>query len=355
MIGRAGRYLRLAGDLGRAATIGHDQPFKLTTCLTFRCNHRCGACSIWSRDKGREATADEWDRFFASARHVSWLDLTGGEIVLRRDLGDIIESVHRHLPKLALLHFPTNGLLPDAAVEAARRMVRRGGPKVVVTVSVDGPPALHDRIRGMDGAFESAMETLSRLQVIHGVDAFVGFTLQPGNLDALDATIDALAERRPGFTAHDLHVNYLHRSPHYFANLDGPALDPSAAREVLRRFRGSKGVPLDPVRLVEWAYLRLADENLRTGRSPVRCRSAELSAYVAPDGTVYPCTIDDRPIGRLDAFGWDLRALWASEQRKHLADEIANDRCPGCWTPCEANQTLLGSPLGLARALVRSA
>ena len=43
--------------------------------------------------------------------------------MLRKDLGAIVDSVHRHLPKLALLHFPTNGLLPDAAVKESRDRV----------------------------------------------------------------------------------------------------------------------------------------------------------------------------------------------------------------------------------------
>jgi len=354
MIGRGARYLRLASDLARASVGGTRLPFKLTVCLTFRCNHRCESCAIWSKPKGVEATADDWDRFFASAGSVSWLDLTGGEVVLRRDLGAIVDSVHRHLRGLALLHFPTNGLLPDAAVRAARHMVRQGGPKVVVTVSVDGPPDAHDRIRGMDGAFESALETLAKLRETPGVDAYAGFTLQERNLGRIDDTIAAIRAHLPGFDASDLHVNYLHRSPHYFANTDVARPAAATLDSDLVRFRNSKGLPRDPVRVVEWAYLKLASENLVTGRSPIACRSAELSAYVAPDGAVYPCTIDDRPLGRLADHDWNLRELWASSERQRIRDEIAHDRCPGCWTPCEANQTLLSSPVGLVKALVRS-
>lgn len=351
--GQLRRSLHLAGDLARAAVREAELPFKLTVCLTFRCNHRCGICSIWSREKGRELTAAELDRFFASAGSVSWLDLTGGEIVLRRDLDAIVASVLRHLPQLALLHFPTNGLLPDAVERAARSMVVPGGPRVIVTVSIDGPPALHDRLRGLEGAFDAAMETLARLDRVAGVEAFVGMTLQPANLGAIDETLAAVARARPGFGPADLHVNYLHQSPHYFGNMDVERCRPEAVAAALTAFRRSKGVPLDPVRAIEWAYLKLVPENLRTGRSPVPCRSAEISAYVAPDGTVHPCTIDDRAIGRLEEFDWDLRKLWASAERRRLRAEIVQDRCPGCWTPCEANQTLLASPAKTAAALLR--
>lgn len=350
-----GRDIRLGIDLLRAAVRPVTLPFKLTFCLTFRCNHRCQACAIWSRDKGDEMTADEIDRFFASAPSINWLDLTGGEIVLRRDLEAIARSVHRRLRRLSLLHFPTNGLLPEAVEQAARWLAVPRGPRTIVTVSIDGPPALHDRLRGVAGAFDAAMETFRRLDRIPGVTAYAGMTLQPENLDALDDTVAAIARQRPGFGLRDLHVNFLHRSPHYFQNTGVARCDPERVAVVLADFVARKGAFFDPVRAIEWAYLKLTAAHLRSSRSPVACRSAEVSAYIAPDGTVYPCTIDDRPIGRLPDYGFDLSRLWSTAERLRLREEIARDRCPGCWTPCEAYQTLLTSPGAVAAQLVRGA
>ncbi len=347
------RHGHLAADLARAAMVEASLPFKLTLCLTFRCHHRCACCAIWSRDAGDEMDADQLDRLFASAGSVSWLDLTGGEVIARRDLEAIARSVHRRLDRLALLHFPTGGMQPERVVEAARLFTREGGPRVVISVSVDGPPALHDQLRGVDGAWEKAAQSLTLLRQVPGVQAFAGMTLQPGNIDAIDACVAALAGRLPGFSHSDLHVNYLHRSGHYFGNLDLLPADSARITSALRAFNAHKGSPVEPYGLIERLYLSLAPQHLATGRSPIPCRSAELSAYIAPDGTVHPCTIDDRPIGRLADYNFDLRALWVNSERRHLQREVAADRCPGCWTPCEAYQTLLTSPVQLARALRR--
>lgn len=347
------RHSRLAADLARASLGPVALPFKLTLCLTWRCHHRCAACQIWSRPAGDEMSVAQLDRLFASMNSISWLDLTGGEVVARRDLGEIAASIHRRLGRLAMVHFPTAGMRPEQVVAAARAFVRPGGPRVVISVSVDGPPPLHDRLRGVPGAWHRAVDSLVALREIDGVRAFAGMTLQPGNTDAIDATVQALADRLPGFKHADLHVNYQHRSAHYFGNEgllppDGPEV--SAA---LADFVGQKGTPRNPFEVVERLYLGLAPRHLATGRSPVPCRSAELSAYVSPDGTVYACTIDPRPMGRLADFDFDLRRLWQSAERRRLRQEVAQDRCPGCWTPCEAYQTLLTSPLTLALALRR--
>jgi len=348
------RHGRLAADLGRAALGEVDLPFKLTVCLTFRCHHRCAACAIWARDPGQEMTAEQLDRLFASARATSWLDLTGGEVVARTDLDAIAGSVHRHLDRLALLHFPTGGMGPRRAVEAARLFVRQRGPRVVISVSIDGPPAVHDRLRGVEGAWQRAVHTLRLLREVPGVQVFAGMTLQPGNTDQIDVCVAALASELPGFRHADLHVNYLHRSAHYFGNMDLPERNGVAITDALREFVAKKGPPREPFGLIERAYLALAPQHMASGRSPIPCRSAELSAYIGPEGTVYPCTIDERPLGHLADFDYDLEALWQSAARREMRAEVAADRCPGCWTPCEAYQTLLTSPAALARALARS-
>ena len=327
------------------------RPLKLTLALTWRCHHRCGICAIWSREKGREMTVNQLDRLFASVPRLTWLDLTGGEVVAREDLADIAAVLHRRLPRLALLHFPTAGMRPEATERAARAMVRPGGPRVIVTVSLDGPQAVHDRLRGMPGAFERALETWQRLDAVPGLAVYAGMTLQPGNLDQVDATVAAIAQARPGFSHADLHVNFLHRSGHYFGNEAVAGCAPEAVARALADLRLRKGVARGPVAAIEAAYLKLVPQNLATGRSPLPCRSGELSAYVAPDGTVYACTIDGRPAGRLEDFAWDLGALWEGDARRALRTEVAADRCAGCWTPCEAYQTLLTQPVALARAL----
>ncbi len=344
------RDLGLASVLAQAAVTKLHRPLKLTVCLTFRCHHRCASCGIWQRDKGVEMTAAQLDSLFASVPDLRWLDLTGGEVVVRRDLAQIAASIRRHLPRLAMLHFPTAGWSCDDVLTAADALSWRPGPRLVLTVSIDGPRALHDQIRGVNGAWDRAVETLVKLRE-RGYETYPGMTLQPGNIAAVDATVDALADVLPGFSHAGLHVNVAHTSPHYFDNERCATATTEQITEAISTLRRSKGRAGDPIEAIEALYLALLPAHLRHGRSPIPCRSGELSAYIGPDGEVFACTIDPRPIGHLRDYDWDLGSLWEGDARARLAAEIADDRCVGCWTPCEAYQSLLASPSALIRGL----
>jgi hypothetical protein len=41
--------------------------------------------------------------------------------------------------------------------------------------------------------------------------------------------------------------------------------------------------------------------------------------------------------------------LWETETRRKRRQDVADENCPHCWTPCEAYPTLLGN---LGRATV---
>jgi hypothetical protein len=51
----------------------------------------------------------------------------------------------------------------------------------------------------------------------------------------------------------------------------------------------------------------------------------------------------DAPLGNLRDSAFDLRGLWQGERALVLRREIEARRCPNCWTPCEAYQSILGN------------
>jgi Fe-coproporphyrin III synthase len=343
--GVLGDLTRFAGLARRAAEVrlGSHLPFKLILALTERCDCRCEACFIWRKPKGVELTPAEIGAALAQAPFVRWLNLTGGEPFLREDLVEVVEAAARALPRLALLDFPTTGQRTDRILEGVERIARLGLPRVFVTVSLEGPPALHDRLRGRPGAFERACATWAGLRAMPGVRAYLGYTLHAENADHVDAALAAVAARVPGTSLDDLHLNVLTRSGHYYDNLGGslvpPPRMPAAVDEALRR-RSASAAPQD---LIEAAYLRLVPEHLRTGRSPVPCRSGSASVFVAANGDVYPCTVYGRRLGNLRER--PLAEILGGAEAADARAVIARDACPGCWSPCEAHPTLLaGAP-----------
>ncbi len=195
---RAVAHARAYGGLLAAivrAQLGRPRLFKATVVLTERCDCRCEVCWIWKKPKGPEPTPADVARFLRGAPSIRWLNLTGGEVFLRDDVEAVAEAALAAQPRLAILDFPTTGQRTERIVPAVARIARLGIPRFFVTVSVEGPPALHDRLRGRAGAFDRMIETYGALRRLRGVGAFLGLTLSDRNADAVDATLDALASR----------------------------------------------------------------------------------------------------------------------------------------------------------------
>ncbi len=310
-------------------------PAKLTYAATWRCNLRCAFCRVWEKS-GPELSLVEARRFFTRSPGLRWLDVTGGEVFLREDAVDLFAAALAANPGLVLLHFPTNGFLPDRTVQAVREILRMRPPRLLATVSVDGPRGLHDRLRGKVGSFDAAVETFRRLRELPGCEVLFGMTLSPANCDQVPSTIAALAREVPGTGPGDLHLNLVHRAPHYYGDTVSAGED--VLPTVLRRARNA--LPLRP-RASLWAeraYLVHAESYLENGRRspPLPCVALAATCFVAPDGMVYPCVGWDRPLGNLSEHGFSLAALWSSPQAREARRGIAAGSCPGCWTPCEA-------------------
>ena len=344
------RAARAFGSLAFAvarSNVGSKKPFKATVVLTERCDCRCEICWIWKKPKGAEPSPQDVARFLSQAKTIRWLNLTGGEIFLRDDVPEIAEAAVAAEPRLAVLDFPTTGQRTDVIVRAVERIARLRVPRFFVTVSLEGPPDLHDALRGRPGAFDHMIETFRALRRVRGAKAFLGLTLSEKNAHAVPEAMEAVRSRLPGFSEREVHVNVATWSGHYYDNLNAGVVKPLDPRAALRPFLARRRSGWSPTDRLEAAYLSRVPEHVRTGRSPLPCRSLFTSVFLAPSGDVHPCTVYGRPLG--NAYATPLPEILATPEAEDARRVIANDRCPGCWSPCEAYQTILSN---LPRALL---
>ena len=343
------RRAGLASRLARANVQRLGTPVKVSFCVTYWCQYRCRTCNIWARRPADELTTAELLRFVERNRHIAWLDVTGGEIFLREDIGDVLTAVVTTWKRLVVLHFPTNGFQTNAIVGVTRQVAAAAGPTVlVITVSLDGDERLNDEIRGVRGGYRRQIETFNRLRELPGVHVAFGMTLSRYNVDALERTVEACARDCPGLTMRDFHVNVAQVSDHYYGNGEnggGVAPERGAAAEALRRYRALCGMPMSLRGQVEDAYLRHLEQYLHTGRTPMRCHALRSSCFIDPWGTVYPCITYSRPLGSLRDHGMSLDPIWSDTGTERTQAEIWNGDCPQCWTACEAYQSILGNVL----------
>ena len=318
-------------------------PYKLTFVGTYRCQSRCVYCKIWEREPEGELTLEEIEAFFRKSNKFSWVDLTGGEVTLRTDFTQVAAAIVANCKYLYHLHTPTNGLAPALTERRVKEILALGPRKFVVTVSLDGPKDLNDKLRGIDGDFDKVVDTVKRLRAIKqsNFKVVIGFTLSSANKGTFQHMIDQVRAEIPDMRPDDFHMNVVHVSGHYYDNLDTDALTKNL-REDVRNYRAMRRHKFTPIGFLEDQYLRLADQYLQTGITPVTCQALAGSVFIDSFGYIYPCSIYSKRMANIKEIDYDLEAYWNTAEVKEARREIERGKCPHCWTPCEAYQSILG-------------
>lgn len=270
-----------------------------------RCNCRCAMCDIWRRTTdGRLEPEDLASQLeFIDRLGVEWVVFSGGEALMHPRLWELASMVRGRGIRTTLL---SSGLL-----------LHRFASRVVdqiddVIVSLDGPPRVHDRIRGIEGAFhwlEVGRWTLDRLRP--GFQIASRCTVQRLNYEHLCETVETantLELHSISFLAADL-------ASEAFGRGEGRAGSPQnqlALPDATSLARLQKEIEALIARGECCRFIRESPEKLRAiaGQFAVQlglanpvapqCNAPWNSAVIEATGEVRPCFFH-RPIGNLNS------------------------------------------------------
>ncbi len=140
-------------------------PLGIVWDINNRCNLRCAFCNYWKMKKDkdypvkkRELTIDEKKRVIHELGDsgVGILSFCSGEPLLSEELTELIKDAKSNG---MLVNISTNGYLLK---ERAENLIKAGTDSV--TVSIDShEKELHDKLRGVKGAFDKALEGVKSL------------------------------------------------------------------------------------------------------------------------------------------------------------------------------------------------
>lgn len=224
-----------------------------------------------------------------------------------------------------------------AKVEAARAAGLR-----TMTISLDGPEAVHDWLRGRDGSHERACASLRLLTAAPWLQKLDVVTcVHRRNLDQLDETRRLLASLGVG------HWRLFTVSP-----IGRAADDPDLrlGREEFRRLlawvEAARAKPGPTVACSESGYLGACDTTVRS--HPFFCRAGINVAGVMADGAILACPNIDRRFAQGNIATDDFCDVWESRY------EVFRDRrwlrtgeCATCseWSLCQGNSFHLVEPM----------
>jgi MoaA/NifB/PqqE/SkfB family radical SAM enzyme len=267
-------------------------------------------CDIWKIQQVREITPQDLEAQLGTLRdlRVRWVVFSGGEPQLNRELATLSQMLRAEGIRVTLL---TAGLLLE------RHACEVAGVVDDITVSLDGPPEVHDQIRGVPAAFERLARGVRAVRSFQPDISIRGrCTVQKVNFTRLRETLQAaraLNLNSISFLAVDLTSEAFNRPGSWEADRQGAvALEVGAVEQLDREIEGlirdcsqeiqSGYVVERPEKLRRITRHFLAQLGLTPAEAP-RCNAPWISSVIEADGAVRPCffhpalgNIHERPL-----------------------------------------------------------
>lgn len=312
------------------------RPFDAVIAVTYRCNARCQMCNIWQVKDHDDCKPEDYRVIPTTLKHIN---ISGGEPFLRSDLPEIVRVVSERNPKAHIL-VSSNGFQPSRNVESVRQMLKYHR-NLGVGISIDGIGAMHDRIRGIPGAFEKSTETVRRLRDEVGLkDIRIAFTLQDDNVGHLLDVYELSKKLGTQFT-----WVVAQTSSHYFQNTKNSAGHWTGGTSVEGSVLELISRQLSSARPKDWARAFFSFGNLLRAQNrprPIRCKAASSFFFIGPRGDVHACNARNLPLGNIRQQSWD--EIWNSKQADRIRGAVA--KCTdNCWMVCTARSSMIeGAP-----------
>ena len=330
--------------------------YKLTFTITYHCQSRCLTCNIWQIKPKNELSVEEISEFAKKNTSFRWIEITGGEPFLRSDIVEIVKAFVEHSKGLYIVTIPTNSLTShDLVIRKVKEILDAGVPRLSITVSLDGYRELHDKVRGIPGNYDKAVDMFKRLQELQksydNLFAVFGYTMSKLNHGQFERTFQEVKKDIPNITYDNFHVNVGQLSEIYYTNIGSDIVaDKEMIASEIMELRKRRSMKLDAIHLIENVFLEKLEEYVKTGMTPMRSRSLDASLFMDSYGNVYPSIMWGRKIGNIRDTAYDLRPIWNNGEASEVRKLIKEGREPSGWTACEAYQAIVGNAKSLVHA-----
>jgi MoaA/NifB/PqqE/SkfB family radical SAM enzyme len=169
-----------------ARSLVPGKPHHVQWMITRKCNYRCRGCNIWQEQEQREMTAEEIKRGLDILKNLGIVEIvfSGGDPLLREDAGEILEYASRHF----ITTVYDNGSMAAKKIESLRNVD-------FVAISIDSlDETKNDYIKGVNGAWKKAMETVETLRN-EGINVCVTPTISQLNLYEIQDMTEYFSKR----------------------------------------------------------------------------------------------------------------------------------------------------------------
>ena len=317
------------------------RPTVLIYNCTWVCDAKCTMCNNWKwGDRPSDMTLPQLEPVLASPfwGAVENLNISGGEPTTRLDLPEMVEMFHKHLPRLRKIGINTTGLTPARAIPMLTRIVKFCAEKdllISIRVSLDGIGDVHNQVRAVKNGFDKASKTIEAMQALskeHNNFQFgIASTIFAKNLEdaeniltwartkGLDVVFNMLR-----FTDAMLHNGNLKESIGFHAREE----------DFMRKFFLDRVREESVLSGQSFMYLHYADMISNGYKRTMPCPFQSQGLLLNPNGDLHYCENSQKIGNVLDD---PAEALYFKAENLMHREQIKNEVCPTCLSPCQVN------------------
>ena len=309
--------------------------------VTARCNANCKMCfykdnMARSRKTDNELTVEEYEKISKNIKLINVLGISGGEPFMRDDLAEIVRTMYTNCSP-SVLDLPTNGYFVESILKQTENIAKYCKNMVVdIQLSLDGPPKMHDEIRGIKDGFSRVTETYRGLVTLKRkyknlkVKACVVYSHY--NQDCIEELFDIL----------DTHFNDLDRV--VFSVVHGSVSNAEALEfdwnkyfaicdkirrtSIVKSIRDFHSIFTVALRMNKNDFLK---EVLKTKDMYKECGAGKKVIVVNETGKVFPCEPLWHSVGELRDNNYDIDRILNSDEMKNFNKKIIRERCTCHW------------------------
>ncbi|MGH9970897.1 MAG: radical SAM protein [Pyrinomonadaceae bacterium] len=314
--------------------------------VTSRCNAFCKTCFYYQElNHPGDMTFAQIEKISRTMPPITDLWLSGGEPTLRRDVSEIIDTFVAN-NRVNRVIIPTNALIKSRVFEIVdRALATHPALDLYLNIALDGYGKTHDRIRGVPGNWEKALDCIESLYSLKQKYAD-RFRLNVNTVVCAEnyTEIEKLAEHMwRNFRLDGQYFNIVRGETPVGDEIKQvppeslPAMYSFVSR--LTKRYGDRMFAGDDAgkRFVKnVAYVGAITTHYRTQHAnfkestawPFPCTAGETTAVIDYNGDVRACELRDK-FATLADFDYDFGKLWAAHEREVELQAI--DGGKACW------------------------
>lgn len=317
------------------------KPIDAVVAVTYACNSRCVMCDIWKMEAKKPLEAKEYLKLPSS---LKYLNISGGEPFLRPDIVDVVKNMRKACPKAQLI-FSSNGLVPELVVEKMKE-IQKFYPKIGIGISMDGIGKMHDKIRGIDGAYNKAIKTIKDLQKIGIKNIRLAFTVSTINVDHLAKTYNLAEKLGVEFT-----MAFAQSSDFYFGgkqNFENP--DEEILKQEFDHVIKNEIKKIKPKRWLRAYFTEGLYNFATTDKQPLPAYAGQDFFYLDPFGKIYPSVVHNHIMGDITKNSFDK--IWHSKKADTIREKVKKEE-KQVWMICTARTAIRKHPIKVGKWIAK--